>query len=483
MTYSPPRFSRVRRAGLGLLVVTLLAVGCGSTDPDDPPDDPTPTPTFNLDHLDHLGETVQHEGETLRIVHIYADAPSYEWIGDDDEGIACVDDAARAAVVYLRHFETTGAASSREKAEELLRFVMYMQRENGLFYNFVWDNALTVNTTHPNSRADAFEWWAARGVWALGVGARVLADANPDFAALCAEHVRRTYPHLDALLDRYGQTTPQDGRTLPRWLIHENAADATSELLLGLVALNQAAPDPALRTRIDRFAEGIALMQYGTMNAFPYGYHAAYPGGWHGWGSSQTQALAEARVTASAVREAEHFYPRLLVDGWLHSIPLDPSEPVREFEQIAYATRCVTVGLLRLHEATGDARYAVMAGLAASWFTSNNVAEFAMYDAEHGRGYDGINGPGSINLNSGAESAIEALFSVLEVERVPEARAWMTARGAAPVEVTRGGTTYRYRVFTAGSGDALRRVAVVMDLTDEQLQLLEGDALDAFLNA
>lgn len=469
-----------RRFASLLLAGVFLAVGCGSTEPDDPPDDSEPPPTFNLAHLDYLGETVQHGGETFRIVHIYADAPSYEWVGDDDEGIACVDDAARAAVVYLRHFEMTGAAASREKAEELLRFVMYMQRDNGLFYNFVWDNTLDINTTHPNSRADAFEWWAARGVWALGTGARVLATANPEFAAESAEHVRRTFPHLNALLDHYGETTTQGGRTLPRWLVGENAADATSELLLGLVALNEVSPDAELQTMIDRFAEGIALMQYGSMNTFPYGFHASYPGGWHGWGNSQTQALAEAGVTASAEREAEQFYPRLLVDGWLHSIPF--SGDVRRFEQIAYATRCVTVGLLRLYEATGDERYATMAGLAASWFTGDNVADFAMYDAEHGRGYDGINGPDSVNLNSGAESTIEALFSVLEVERVPTARAWMTARGGEPVELDRDGKTYRYRLFTVGSGDAQQRVAVVMNLTDEHFQLLEGDALDALLN-
>lgn len=466
---------------VGLLALTLFAVGCGSSEPDDPAPDPTPDPpTFNLAHLDGLGETVQHNGETLRIVHIYANAPSYAWVGDDDEGIAAVDDAARAAVVYLRHFETTGTASSREKAEELLRFVMYMQRDNGLFYNFIWDNALRINTTHPNSVANAFEYWAARGVWALGTGARVLKTTNPAFAEQCAEHVRLTYPHLNALLARYGETTTEGGRTLPRWLIGETSADATSELLLGLVALYKATPDADLRTMIDRFAEGIALMQYGSMNTFPYGFHADYPGGWHGWGSSQMQALAEAGVTASAVREAEQFYPRLLVNGWLHSIMFDGT--VRTYEQIAYATRGVTVGLLRLHEATGDARYATMAGLAASWFTGNNVADFAMYDGEHGRGYDGINGPGSVNLNSGAESTIEALYSILEVERVPEARAWLNADGGAPTDLTRDGKTYRYRVFTVGEGSDARRLGVVMNLTDEQLQLLEGADLDAFLS-
>ena len=458
----------------------FLAVGCGSTEPDDPPEPPTFTPTLNLAPLDGLGETVQHDGDKLRIVHIYADAPSYDWVGDSDEGEACVDDAARAAVVYLRHFETTGTASSRQKAEELLRFVMYMQKDNGLFYNFVWDNTLRINETHENSRADAFEWWAARGVWALGVCARVLKSADSDFANECASRVERTYPHLDALLARYGQTTSQGGRTFPRWLVRENAADATSELLLGLVALDEAQPDAALQTRIDQFAEGIALMQYGSMNTFPYGFHAAYRGGWHGWGNSQTQALAEAGVTASAVREAEQFYPRLLVDGWLHSIMFDDGV-VREFEQIAYATRTVTVGLVRLYEATGDARYAKMAGLAASWFTGNNVADFVMYDPENGRGYDGINRPDQVNVNSGAESTIEALFSILEIEQVPEARTWMYATGGAPADLSRDGKDYRYRVFTVGEGADAQRLGVVMNLTDEQLQLLEGADLDAFL--
>src|SRR5690606_36065028 len=138
---------------------------------------------------------------------------------------------------------------------------------------------------------------------------------------------------------------------------------------------------------------------------------------WHGWGNSQTQALAEAGIIDGAIRAAEHFYPRLIVDGWLHSMPLADPGGVREFEQIAYAVRCVAVGLARLSEATGDRRYAVLAGLAASWFTGNNVANETMYLPQTGRGYDGISGPSAVNKNAGAESTIEALFTVLEMDR------------------------------------------------------------------
>ena len=435
----------------------------------------------NLAHLDHLGQDIQYGGGRCRIIHIYAEAPDYAWVADDDEGVAAVDDAARAAIVYLRHFQTTGEADSQGKAEALLRFIMYMQSDDGLFYNFVWDDTLRINTAHVNSRADEFGWWAARGVWALGMGACVLKDANPAFARTCVRRIRLTLPHLRRMQARYGQTTQQDGRTLPRWLVHETAADATSALLMGLVALNRTYPDPEVRTLIERFAEGIAMMQYGTMNEFPYGAHASWDEGWHGWGNAQTQALSEAGITASAKREVEHFYSRLLVNGWLHSLPLSKPAEARQFEQIASAVRCVAVGLIRLFEATGDVRYAQMAGLAASWFTGNNVAGVAMYEPKTGRGFDGISSPSNVNRNAGAESTIEALFTILEVERHPEARRWLFARGENPVQVKKEGKSYAYRLFQAGTGDTQRRLGVVMNLSDERLEVLEGTELEVFL--
>ncbi len=470
----------VRLERLLLMCLVLVLPGCHRVE-DNPGESPEQeTSLFNLAHLDHLGETVRHDSATLRIIHIYAEAPTYTWVADDDEGIACVDDAARAAVVYLRHFEITGDESSREKAEQLLRFVMRMQRSDGLFYNFVWNNQLDINTAHPNSRADAFGWWAARGVWALGAGARILKEANPALARAAADRIRLALPHVRQVLSRYGQTTQRNGLAVPRWLLYETAADATSEMLLGLVALNKAYPDPEVQVLIERFAEGIARMQYGSMNTFPYGAHASWIEGWHGWGNSQTQALSEAGLTASAEREAEHFYPRLLVEGWRHSFSLDDPGTTRNFEQIAYAVRCVAVGLIRLFEATGEARYAKMAGLAASWFTGNNVADVALYDAENGRGFDGISGPGAVNANAGAESTIEALFTILEVAQHPEAMQWIHARGGPSVSVTKDGQDYLYRVFTVGSGATRRRLGVIMNLTQERLQLLEGAELAAF---
>lgn len=460
---------------LVLPLIAALAPACDSGGGE--VDDNGSESLLNLAHLDHLLEIVEKEGISYGIVHIYAEAPNYEWVHDEDEGAACVDDAARAAVVYLRHFELTGDQASREKAEALIRFVMYMQTDDGRFFNFVWNSDLEINTVHENSVADSFGWWAARGVWALGTCSRVLKDANPDLAEACARRVRRTYPHIRTYLERYGETTIQNGRTYPLWLVEQYAADATSELLMGLAALDEAYPDDDLQAMVNRLADGIDLMQFGDVATFPYGAHASWLETWHGWGNSQTQALAEAAILDGSVHEADHFYPHLLVNGWRHSMDFSEPSAGREYEQIAYAVRCVAVGLARLYEVTSDERYAIMAGLAASWFTGNNVAGAVMYDARTGRGYDGISGPTSVNRNSGAESTIEANYTVLEIERHPLARKWMHARAEPAQSVQRDGMDLRYRLFTAGD----EVLALVLNLTDRSTEILEGETLSQFL--
>ena len=67
-------------------------------------------PIVNFGHLDHLTEKISFQGDSVNIVHIYSNYPDYAWVGAAEsgpEGIACVDDAARAAVVSLRHYELT----------------------------------------------------------------------------------------------------------------------------------------------------------------------------------------------------------------------------------------------------------------------------------------------------------------------------------------------------------------------------------------
>jgi hypothetical protein len=119
-----------------------------------------------------------------------------------------------------------------------------------------------------------------------------------------------------------------------------------------------------------------------------------------------------------------------------------------------------------------------MAGLAASWLTGNNVGRFEMYDTQTGRGYDGIGSPTDMNDNAGAESTIEALFTILEVERFAESTRWMHAVSRDKIEETRNGKEYVERTFVIDADTASAdSVVVEMNLTDKELRLVRIGAV------
>ncbi|MCH7773866.1 MAG: hypothetical protein IH784_05610, partial [Bacteroidetes bacterium] len=115
---------------------------------------------INTAHLDSLYEEITVADQTIGIIHIYSEYPDYKWVGDTDEGIACIDDAARAVVFYLDHYKFYGNESSLIKAKKLLEFIMHMQADNGFFYNFIFDD-YSINRDHKNSINEP-NWWSWR---------------------------------------------------------------------------------------------------------------------------------------------------------------------------------------------------------------------------------------------------------------------------------------------------------------------------------
>ncbi|MEJ2617396.1 MAG: hypothetical protein P8Z35_20760, partial [Ignavibacteriaceae bacterium] len=120
---------------------------------------------INTSHLDFLYEMININSIDMGIIHIYSNAPEYQWTGDDDEGIACVDDAARAALFYMKYFNLTGETAAADKTENLVKFLLYMQAENGLFYNFLWPDH-SINRTFKTSVAKP-DWWSWRAMLTL----------------------------------------------------------------------------------------------------------------------------------------------------------------------------------------------------------------------------------------------------------------------------------------------------------------------------
>ena len=226
----------------------------------------------NFKHLEHLTEKIELYGDTVSIVHIYANYPGYEWIDAKEsgpEGIACVDDAARAAVVTLRSFELSHDSSKLAEARSLLKFVAAMETDDGEFYNFILADH-SINRTGKTSYK-SFGWWAARGVWCMSLGYRIFKDVDTAFASRLKDDIIRTFPHIEALMKKYGDAKNAGQLRIPEWLVYESGADVSSELLLGLTEYYRATNDPRVREYIKKLADGLMMMQDGDATTFPYG--------------------------------------------------------------------------------------------------------------------------------------------------------------------------------------------------------------------
>ncbi|AHG93798.1 hypothetical protein J421_6263 (plasmid) [Gemmatirosa kalamazoonensis] len=362
---------------------------------------------LTYDHLRHLTRDLFVDGHRVKIVALYAPAPDYRPTGspqrDGSEGIASVDDAARAAVALLRAYEASGDARDRDDALGLLAFVAAMERGDGEYLNFV--DGRGVPNDRVASGRKGMSFWGARALWALGEADRVLgAAALP--------------PDLRAVLDR---TVARARRDVDAGRLVGGSATATSEALLGMLALQRAEPSPEHAALAERAAELLVPLSRGGPDAAPWGARTDAPAAaWHAWGSRSTEALATAAVAlgrpelaTAARREADALWTRFALAGRIPAT-VAPDGGATWYPQIAYGVGPVVEGWLALADATGDRRYAVQAGLAASWLVG-------MYDERTGRTFDGVDGPGAVNRDAGAESTIEALLALQRVAANPDA--------------------------------------------------------------
>ncbi len=403
------------------LSASLIFASCGGQN--------KKTLPINFNHLKHLTQTICAKNDTFDIVHIYSEFPDYDWVDADKEGISCVDDVARAAVFYLRYFELSKDSTVLADARRLLNFVLKMQADDGDFYNFLLPDT-TINRTGRTSKKK-FDFWAARGYWAIGTAARIFHPIDPDFAdSLQTAFLKCKFP-LRKILENYPKTFTENGMEYPTWLINKYGADATAEFLLGVNQYLKQYRDAELLASARKLVRGIILMQL-SEHFSGAGAFLSWKNVWHDWGNSQMQALAEffeiggdSTILEALKREA-NFLAKMLINGRIREFSLDGTSA--EFPQIAYGIRCQAVGLIRLAEITGEIKYAQLAGLAASWLTGNNPAKTTMYDAKTGRTFDGINDANSVNKNSGAESTIEALLTILEISHNENAKNFVFAK-------------------------------------------------------
>ena len=381
----------------------------------------------NPAHLNHLYEEINAGGRDMAIIHIYSDYPDYKWVGDDDEGIACVDDAARALIFYLQYYKINGDEQYLVKVKKLTEFLLYMQADNGFFYNFIWPD-YTKNKTYRTSVADA-NWWTWRALWALTDAYDVFTVKDAAYAAQIKQTMEKTIDAIKKIIPEKKEVKKLNNYIRPDWLPLGSAADQASIIIMALSNYCTINDDPVIRKYMCDLCDGLLLMQEGGGFVFPYGAILSWENSWHAWGSSQSYALLKAyeitkdvKYLGAAIDEINGFYNYLLRENFTSEFSLKKVDSrnmitdEKRFPQIAYGIRPMIYAMITAAEIKSDTSYAVQAAKAAGWFFGNNPAKKAMYDTKTGVCFDGILSTTELNKNSGAESTIEALLSLLMIQ-------------------------------------------------------------------
>ncbi|MDP9238767.1 MAG: hypothetical protein M3P30_15445 [Chloroflexota bacterium] len=312
------------------------------------------------------------------------------------EGVACLDDAARAAMLYSEIWRRHRFDWARTEAEGLLRFTCAMQMSDGAFVNFIgdWDGRrqLDTPTSYPGGGP-----WHARAMHALACALSAFGD------------------------DRYATAFEAGLASLDRPTPY---LDVRATGVLAALEFWRATGAPDLAARALSWAEEIAAARIGDVLPDRAGDPVV-----HLWGHLQEAALARAGtafgrddLVQAAARSADAVLAPAAQRAFAgpRALPFDVSSTVCGLDAVAAAT--------------GDPRFRTLAALARAWFDGRNAAGEPVYDRVRGCVFDGIDG-NSINRNSGAESNIEGGLALLDsLPWSAYATAPLTPAGASNLE-------------------------------------------------
>lgn len=331
--------------------------------------------------LRRLTRDVPAMGNGAMAVAVYAE-PSSDGLQtraaaeQGEEGVACLDDAARAAVLYAHLWRRYRRPWAREAGLGFLAFVRSMQMPDGAFANFILDWDGRKNLDAPTSRPGDGPW-VARAMHALASGVSAFGDAD------CVASFERGLPWLD-------RPTPY--------------LDVRAVGVLAAIEYSRATGADHVASRALAWArEIVASVQDDVLP------DRAGASGVHLWGHLQEAAVAEVGMAfgrADLVDAARRSAEAALVPPSEASFPGTTVVP--------FDVSCVVGGLQAVATATGERRYGCLARTARRWFEGRNSAGAPIYDGDRGLVFDGID-DGRVSENSGAEANIEGAMALMDV--------------------------------------------------------------------
>jgi hypothetical protein len=328
-----------------------------------------------------LTRIIRVDGQAMPVVGVYMTRRGDQWRLDDAddtgyEGVACVDDVARAAMLFLEAWRRHGLAWARDEGCAYLRFLLYMQQPDGRFANFILNWQGEQNLTGPTSVPHGPNW-NARALRALAL------------AAACSD-------------DRRYRAAFE--RSLEPVTAGRHYADIRALHVLAALALYEQTREAALRRRIVAWCDEIAGLRdrHGRLLNWWQEYRP------HLWGYVQPAALA---LAGRALRRGD--WLRLAEETMLRYLAPIVRAGFPQRTAIAYEVSSVIANLEALAQVSEDRRYRELLFLARAWFRGRNAAHRPVYEPIQGTVSDGID-DGELNPNSGAESNIEGALALLD---------------------------------------------------------------------
>ena len=331
--------------------------------------------------LRRLSRTITVDGQPLRVIAVYMRRSGDTWRLDDAddtgyEGVACVDDAARVARLFLEAGRRHALPQATTEALGYLRFLLYMQQPDGRFVNFILNWNGDKNVTGPTSLPGGPNW-NARALRTLAVAVTTTGDS------IYREAFDRAFEPVTREM---------------------HYADVRAQHVLAALELYDRGKEAHLRRQIMAWCDQIA----GLCNDDGRLLNWRHEGRPHLWGYVQAGVLARASVALGRkdwLRLAEGTVLGYLAPRVRKGFP--------QGTVIPYEVSSVVANLEVLAEVTADSRYRDLLYLARAWFRGRNAAATAVYDPIHGVVADGIDGT-RVSPNSGAESNVEGAFALLD---------------------------------------------------------------------
>jgi len=331
-----------------------------------------------LRQLARLTRPIPAAGGDALAIAVYGDGGGAHIVAKESgfEGVACVDDAARLLDVLCDVWARTKQPWAERWARGVLEFVLWMQEPDGRWINFVYDWDGTRNL-HGITSATGESFWHARALVGVSHAWLTFADERARDAVLSG---------LDHAVSK---PAPPDVRALHILTARRLIADA------GVTSLRPAMLGWGQELATCR--DGDVLKNNDEETGPPHLW-AHIQEGVLAWSST---LLGEPELLDVAARSAE----ALLVPAVDARFAATSTSP--------YDVASCIYSLDRLHEATGEQRWAALASDARAWFDGRNVAAAPVYDRRRGRVADGID-QGRASENSGAESNIVAAEALLD---------------------------------------------------------------------